>query len=98
MAVLKTSVSSVVPSPLAPSVRMLTHVSRAGKSGKSDGTGAGTNHAELYSTQKRYLEGTYASRVRFTDTPVSVAYQAAGVARERRHAIADDVLHVDLGL
>ncbi|HEX3215008.1 MAG TPA: glycoside hydrolase family 16 protein, partial [Actinomycetota bacterium] len=39
----------------------------------TDGTGAGTNHAELYSTQKRYLEGTYASRVRFTDTPVSGA-------------------------
>ena len=37
----------------------------------TDGTGAGTEHAELYSTQKRYLEGTYASRVRFTDTPVS---------------------------
>ncbi|RLP92615.1 glycosyl hydrolase [Micromonospora sp. BL4] len=37
----------------------------------TDGTGAGTNQAELYSTQKRYLEGTYASRVRFTDTPVS---------------------------
>ena len=37
----------------------------------TDGTGAGTNHAELYSAQKRYLEGTYASRVRFTDTPVS---------------------------
>ncbi len=39
----------------------------------TDGTGAGTDHAELYSTQKRYLEGTYASRVRFTDTPVSGA-------------------------
>ena len=37
----------------------------------TDGTGAGTNHAELYSAQKRYFEGTYASRVRFTDTPVS---------------------------
>jgi hypothetical protein len=37
----------------------------------TDGTGAGTNHAELYSTQKRYLDGTYASRIRFTDTPVS---------------------------
>ncbi|MEU4163522.1 glycosyl hydrolase [Actinoplanes sp. NPDC026670] len=37
----------------------------------TDGTAAGTSHAELYSTQKRYLEGTYASRVRFTDTPVS---------------------------
>jgi hypothetical protein len=35
----------------------------------TDGTGAGTSHAELYSTQKRFLEGTYASRVRFTDTP-----------------------------
>lgn len=37
----------------------------------TDGTAAGTKHAELYSTQKRYLEGTYASRVRFTDAPVS---------------------------
>ncbi|MEV4636969.1 glycosyl hydrolase [Actinoplanes sp. NPDC049548] len=39
----------------------------------TDGTGAGTNHAELYSTQKRYFEGTYASRVRFSDTPASGA-------------------------
>ncbi|GAA2598917.1 glycosyl hydrolase [Dactylosporangium fulvum] len=37
----------------------------------TDGTGSGTNHAELYSAQKRYFEGTYASRIRFTDTPVS---------------------------
>ncbi|MEV0568691.1 glycosyl hydrolase [Dactylosporangium sp. NPDC050588] len=37
----------------------------------TDGTGGGTNQAELYSSQKRYFEGTYASRVRFTDTPVS---------------------------
>ncbi|MGA5304835.1 glycosyl hydrolase [Nucisporomicrobium flavum] len=37
----------------------------------TDGTGAGTNQAELYSSQKRFFEGTYASRVRFTDTPVS---------------------------
>jgi hypothetical protein len=37
----------------------------------TDGTGAGTKHAELYSTQKRFLDGTYASRIRFTDTPVS---------------------------
>lgn len=37
----------------------------------TDGTAAGTSHAELYSTQKRYFEGTYASRVRFTDAPVS---------------------------
>jgi hypothetical protein len=35
----------------------------------TDGTGAGTNQAELYSTQKRFLDGTYASRIRFTDTP-----------------------------
>jgi hypothetical protein len=39
----------------------------------TDGTGAGTGHAELYSTQKRYFEGTYASRVRFTDTPTGGA-------------------------
>ena len=37
----------------------------------TDGTGAGTNQAELYSTQQRYLDGTYASRIRFTDTPAS---------------------------
>ncbi|WP_238014502.1 glycosyl hydrolase [Dactylosporangium sp. AC04546] len=37
----------------------------------TDGTGGGTNQAELYSAQKRYFEGTYASRVRFTDAPVS---------------------------
>ncbi|GAA3304900.1 glycosyl hydrolase [Dactylosporangium vinaceum] len=35
----------------------------------TDGTGGGTNQAELYTAQKRYLEGTYASRIRFTDTP-----------------------------
>ena len=37
----------------------------------TDGTGAGTGHAELYSSQKRYLEGTYASRVKFSDAPTS---------------------------
>jgi hypothetical protein len=37
----------------------------------TDGTAAGTGHAELYSTQKRYLEGTYASRIKFTDAPAS---------------------------
>jgi hypothetical protein len=42
-------------------------------SASTDGTGAGTNQAELYSTQKRYLDGTYASRIRFTDTPASGA-------------------------
>ena len=31
---------------------------------QTDGTGAGTNHAELYSTQKRYLEGTYARQLK----------------------------------
>jgi hypothetical protein len=36
----------------------------------TDGTGAGTNQAELYSAQKRYLDGTYASRIKFADTPV----------------------------
>ncbi|GAA2611697.1 glycosyl hydrolase [Paractinoplanes durhamensis] len=39
----------------------------------TDGTGAGTNQAEPYSTQKRFLDGTYASRIRFTDAPVSGA-------------------------
>ncbi|MEV6491654.1 glycoside hydrolase family 16 protein, partial [Actinoplanes sp. NPDC051633] len=39
----------------------------------TDGTGTGTNHAELYTSQKRYLEGTYASRVKFSDTPASGA-------------------------
>jgi len=39
----------------------------------TDGTGAGTDQAELYSTEKRYLDGTYASRIKFTDAPVSGA-------------------------
>jgi hypothetical protein len=39
----------------------------------TDGTGAGTDQAELYSTQKRFLDGTYATRIRFTDAPVSGA-------------------------
>lgn len=39
----------------------------------TDGTGAGTNQAELYSSQKRYLDGTYASRIKFSDVPVSGA-------------------------
>jgi len=39
----------------------------------TDGTGGGTNQAELYSSQKRYLDGTYASRIKFTDTPASGA-------------------------
>ncbi len=39
----------------------------------TDGTSGGTNQAELYSTQKRFLDGTYASRIRFTDAPQSGA-------------------------
>ena len=39
----------------------------------TDGTGGGTNQAEFYSTQKRFLDGTYASRIKFTDNPVSGA-------------------------
>jgi hypothetical protein len=39
----------------------------------TDGTAGGTGHAELYTAQKRYFEGTYASRVKFTDTPASGA-------------------------
>jgi hypothetical protein len=39
--------------------------------GSTDGTSAGTNQAELYSTQKRFLDGTYASRIKFADAPVS---------------------------
>jgi hypothetical protein len=39
----------------------------------TDGTGGGTNQAEIYTSQKRYLEGTYASRIRFTDTPTGGA-------------------------
>ncbi|GAA0580182.1 glycosyl hydrolase [Paractinoplanes ferrugineus] len=35
----------------------------------TDGTAAGTKHAELYSTEKKFLDGTYASRVKFSDTP-----------------------------
>jgi hypothetical protein len=37
----------------------------------TDGTAGGTGHAELYSAQKRYFEGTYASRVKFSDTPTT---------------------------
>ncbi|MEV0569092.1 ricin-type beta-trefoil lectin domain protein [Dactylosporangium sp. NPDC050588] len=37
----------------------------------TNGTGAGTRHAEVYSNQKRYFEGTYASRIRFADAPAS---------------------------
>ncbi len=36
----------------------------------TDGTGAGTAQTEMYH-QRKFFEGTYASRVRFTDAPVS---------------------------
>jgi hypothetical protein len=37
----------------------------------TDGTGGGTRQAEVLSAQKRYFEGTYASRIRFADAPAS---------------------------
>lgn len=37
----------------------------------TDGTAGGTSQAEFLSSQLRFFEGTYAARVRFTDTPVS---------------------------
>ncbi|MEV6971537.1 glycosyl hydrolase [Hamadaea sp. NPDC051192] len=37
----------------------------------TDGTAGGTSHAEIYTSQKRYFEGTYATRIRFTDAPAS---------------------------
>src|ERR1035437_10065763 len=46
MAFLKTAVSSVAPSPLAPSARMLTQESRGGKSGRADCTAAGSACAD----------------------------------------------------
>ncbi len=36
----------------------------------TDGTGANTNQTQICH-QRKYLEGTYAARVRFTDLPVS---------------------------
>jgi hypothetical protein len=41
-------------------------------SAATDGTAGGTSHAEMFH-QRKFFEGTYASRVRFTDTPVSGA-------------------------
>ncbi|MBK1813552.1 discoidin domain-containing protein [Clostridium sp. YIM B02505] len=37
----------------------------------TNGTGAGTSQAEIYTTNRKYNRGTYAARVRFTDTPIS---------------------------
>jgi hypothetical protein len=38
----------------------------------TDGTGAGTSHAEFFH-ERKFFEGTYAARVNFTDTPDSGA-------------------------
>ncbi|MEV4313091.1 carbohydrate-binding protein [Actinocrispum sp. NPDC049592] len=40
-------------------------------SASTDGTANGTTHAELFQNELRFREGTYASRVRFTDAPAS---------------------------
>ena len=37
----------------------------------TDGTPGGTTHSELRTTERRFREGTYATRVRFTDAPES---------------------------
>jgi hypothetical protein len=37
----------------------------------TNGTGSGTSQAEVYTTNRKYLSGTYAARVRFTDEPIS---------------------------
>jgi hypothetical protein len=37
----------------------------------TDGSSAGTTHSEMYQNRLRFFEGTYASRVRFTDAPDS---------------------------
>ncbi|GIH92918.1 cellulose binding domain-containing protein [Planobispora siamensis] len=37
----------------------------------TDGTGAGTVHTELSTSARKFFEGTYAARVKFSDTPLS---------------------------
>ncbi len=37
----------------------------------TDGTANGTTHSELFQSERRFWEGTYASRIRFTDAPAS---------------------------
>ncbi|GAB7048301.1 carbohydrate-binding protein [Catenuloplanes indicus] len=37
----------------------------------TDGTAAGTTHAEFLQTERRFFEGTYAARIKFSDAPVS---------------------------
>ncbi|MDR7279192.1 glycoside hydrolase family 16 protein [Catenuloplanes atrovinosus] len=39
--------------------------------GSTDGTAAGTTQAEFYQTERRFFEGTYAARIKLSDTPVS---------------------------
>lgn len=36
----------------------------------TDSTSSGTNQAEFYTSSKKFLEGTYAARVYFTDAPI----------------------------
>jgi hypothetical protein len=57
---------SLVDDPARPGNRLLRMTAR------TDGTGAGTVQAQICH-QRKYLEGTYAARVRFTDTPVQGA-------------------------
>ena len=38
---------------------------------KTDGTAAGTSHAEFSQSQRRFFEGTYLARIKFADAPVS---------------------------
>src|ERR1039458_2930206 len=57
MAFLKMAVSSVAPSPLAPSARMLTQVSRGGSSGRSLCTGAGMAGSGVASKTSRMAAG-----------------------------------------
>jgi hypothetical protein len=55
---------SILPDPNQPSNRILRMTS------STDGTGANTTQTQICH-QRKYLEGTYAARVRFTDSPIS---------------------------
>jgi hypothetical protein len=55
---------SLIADPAQPGNRLLR------LSARSDGTPKGTRHAQVCH-QRKYLEGTYAARIRFSDTPVS---------------------------
>ncbi len=37
----------------------------------TDGTGAGTSQAQVYTSERKFFEGTYAARVRLTNEPIS---------------------------